>query len=787
MIFVNQIKILIRSNINTLLYIILFFIVSFIIYYRVSEYVITSYEFIKMAESYRGVGLVELSKAEYFDISTPLYVTDTWYNPDNTSGTWEDTRYEALTFDIINTISDLPYVNGISIRYMTAGISELYERYNKSKWFAYSDRYVYEGKLYNYGCSIIENSYIIIDDARLISLTLWEHNALTESINDMGIGNLEFYFFTHGNPPAETIFKRDSKYAAWLGENKNSFWMQRNKMYNYGNRVSIITSSLYDSDYVINIKEGRYVIILSNSFFGDHRAILGNHWYFYLWDLGDSVIEYFSDLIIPLEGKPDNYLETNEFDDLKLLINMINSDKYTLDVVYTEDMNNIFRFNEGDMAISEGFMLTPKDIGTNKCVINYNFAIMNELKVGDFISINLCDKLFDQHAGLGAVAYTRERYAEPVKSVELEIIGLYVDLDINTKREDNPYWSYSDNTIFVPFSLLPESADIISSSIKPGAFSFTVNALNINEFLQNTAPQIEKMGLMLYFSDGGWLTIDKQYKEARKNSFIALFVLITTACGAIMLAAYLFILQNRKEYAIMRALGCKRINAEAALILPLFLINIIGITMGIIAVYLLTPNKPDMFALILCIIFELLFLCFAAFLMLRYTNILSPLAIFQKNNKKIKKSLKNQYLVNLQDEYEYKSLVSTSISRSKEAPLPSVNQTASFIQIIRYVIRNIIRTWLKTIMVLIVTALLFIAMGQFAVLRITAYELYESIPVKAVFSGKLRLSYAKRIRDSGYVKDSYLEYNENVLSIGDYIYDLVVTIILKNISEPMMY
>ena len=118
--------------------------------------------------------------------------------------------------------------------------------------------------------------------------------------------------------------------------------------------------------------------------------------------------------ITPLKDLPENYLELDEFAPLREMIEITNADIHTLDVVYTDDMSSIMRFSEGDMVITEGRMLTEEDIanGSAVCVLNHRFLNRNNLKIGDKITLNLGDKLFEQNPVIGAVASVRERYAD---------------------------------------------------------------------------------------------------------------------------------------------------------------------------------------------------------------------------------------------------------------------------------------------------------------------------------------------------------------------------------------
>lgn len=151
---------------------------------------------------------------------------------------------------------------------------------------------------------------------------------------------------------------------------------------------------------------------------------------------------------------------------LSKLIQITNADMHTFDIVYTDDMRGILRFAEGDMEIIEGRVLTKADSAKgSSCVISREFAEANDLHVGNTITIKLGTELFEQHKALGAVAVTWERYAPPVKTVTLEIIGIYADVDNVSIQATAPHLCYSVNTIFVPMSLLPADDNLLSNHV----------------------------------------------------------------------------------------------------------------------------------------------------------------------------------------------------------------------------------------------------------------------------------------------------------------------------------
>ena len=202
--------------------------------------------------------------------------------------------------------------------------------------------------------------------------------------------------------------------------------------------------------------------------------------------------------------------------------------------------------------------------------------------MGDKVKLKLGDELFEQYAPLGAVASCRGRYANQFVDAEFEIVGSYVDVNIQKLREIDLYWAYSDNTIFVPLSFLPvEESELNDHEFKPGEISFVVgDARNIRPFVEECIPKLEEMGLTVYFSDGGWLRIEEQVKQAGSLSLSKLLAFGAACVLASALTVYLFIGRKKREYAIMRALGTTKAGANRSLFVPLVLLAVIAVALG---------------------------------------------------------------------------------------------------------------------------------------------------------------------------------------------------------------
>ncbi len=618
-------KTLFRTPFKTFLTFLLLSAVTFVFFSRVSEYSVTNKEIKNLTKEYRGIGTAEISPAPETLPSSPYTI----YQDSRLSGSRygslsQKFSYQPLSQEQISSLSELPYVSSLSTRYMTPGVSDKYYRMDEgADYYNYTSRFIIEGTLseVNYGVKINGFDYnnLILDGCTVLAGTL----------------------------PASIKNKKISIEAC---ANK----IEQDTLVGVGSNSGCIAfyddSFKYDSEYIKKLAlGGRYVFVGRYDPLSDTISLY----------LSDILTDLWCEAIQPVEGQPDNYLETKKFAPLKELIELTNSDLHTFDVVYTDNMSAIMRFAEGSMAIKDGRELTKEDSdnGARVCVVSSDFASANQLGLGDKITLKLGTELFAQYKGLGAVAGTRERYSRSEKEEEFEIVGIYIDTDGIAQQLSKPNWSYSINTVFVPKSLLPlGDSELTKHKFSPSEVSFMVdNAWDIPSFLKiinNGTPTLKKMGLKIIFNDGGWPDIVDKYKMSIKLSLIAIIALSVAVIASTVLIVYLFIGRKKKEYAILRALGTSRKESVKALILPFMILSITAILTGSCIAWIYTTNtisKSSTFSQIkdhtvdnsipinvavLCILGEIFLVLIIALYRIWRISTIPPLMLLQDNQSK---------------------------------------------------------------------------------------------------------------------------------------------------------
>jgi len=797
--FSLSLKMLLRTPTKTVITFLLLAAAAFALFSRVGEYAVSSREFNRVAEGYMGVMAAEaqpppegyvyshmdnphyqtaertLHYGEYFDHLRleeirEMIEAGRWYGADEYTDDEEAQRevieiwryssgyYYPLTAEQIKQLSELPYVERVSTRYMTAGVSvDGFMRADfESNRISPLNRYVFEGTLQikkwdtEPGSNIYDQTTVFPDgtehrtymDNGHATLTFGEIKPLTGSIYDIRRENQE-------------IFTTSQKA---IDIEKEQGWGIR---YPYQ----------YLHEFYDTLIEGeRYVI----STIGEaNKRVQGNRLGWVLNAPDDNMLRQWEQLY-SLEGQPENYLELEEFADLRAFIDLINDDRHTFDMIYTDDMSSIIRFSEGEMDIIEGRALTPEDTENNAqiCVVNEMFMRKNDLNIGDKITLRLGDMLLNQNAAIGTPSYIQERRPQNWTTVELEIVGVYDDMDSLRITHENPFWCYTKDTIFVPLSLLPPTADVQNFKIAPSEVSFLISdPRNISLFMEEAAPLVEEMGLTLRLSNGGWLELEKQFSLAQSLAVIAILSIAAAGMVAIGLTVYLFVGRKKRDYAVMRALGVTRRSADRSLFLPLLTVAVAAIIVGSAGALIYTEGliaealaplietghdvnvSVPLTAILGCVSGMIALLCIFAMFGLWRIGRSSPLALLQGDavRQKAPKQKKSKT-----------PKPTGTVAKIIEFRLPSLDElprkfnAARFIT--RYTLLRCRRTPLRTLLSVVLAAMFFGSIAQFCAMRYSYQDLFETFEVKGTFSQGISLRNALRVAESGYAKDMYLEH-----------------------------
>ncbi len=491
----------------------------------------------------------------------------------------------------------------------------------------------------------------------------------------------------------------------------------------------------------------------------------------YVADLGQNSGQYerMDEVLRVIDGLGENYLETEELAYQREWAEIIEQNSHVFDMVYTSDMCAIPRFNERGMVMVEGRSLTAEDKGAKVCVVNERFLEENNLSVGDTICVRPGDILWPQMI-TGAKDILIDMRTKFADKMELTIVGAYSMIDDATTRMAEQEWCYSPNTVFVPVSLLPVK---VPDGHEPSAGQFSVfieDAYDFEAFQEAAEPMAAEMDLALRLSDGGWGDVKDSFETGTLASVLTAILYIIGAVLALFFAVYLYIGRRKRDYAIMRMLGVPGKMAGRAIALPYLVLSAPAMLAGGIAGLFFAQDAalksfagmaaapegfiPDVSfpigAAAGCLVFEICFTSFVAWLYLRKMKTTPPLDLLHEGAEK-KGALKKAY------EYEPGPgtvPVGFEIAKLSAEQMPVDKSYGAMRHVFSYVLRHIRRGIGKTAVSLAIVAAVSAGMGMFVLLRLTYQDAYHQVDVNGratEFSSDTITELAK----SDLVKDLY--------------------------------
>jgi len=738
-----SLKTLYRSPVRTVLTFILLAAVTFALFSQILEYSVAKREMDKMVELYDGALNVESGKFSGMNESVPAYIYTDKRVPQGVLPTsfyerYQDLGYAPLSKDQIDTLSALPYVTYTDARYMTAGVSDYRRLDDGVKYYEYTNICVVEATVRFYNSTTMS---LVVTDLSLVG---------GEPIRNSGFGDYDIFIMGEA--------------SYMLEDGDRELYYLKN-----ADRTTTVATidSIYDSEYLETLNVGeRYVFVLR---YEDELARQDTYTYF----LTDPFVYGQCEAVYSLNGEPENYLETERFAPLKEYIDIIETDQYTLDVVYTKNMNSIRYFADKTIGISEGRALTPEDTENknNVCVIQHDFALEYGLEIGDTITVELGNKLFSQNKAVGAVSVVKDRQSTDYTTAELEIVGIFKDN--RNKYADimnvDAAWAYGKNTVFVPQHLLNvEEAELENHSFYPGEVSFIIeDAWETPNFESEIVPKLENDGYTVYFEDGGFKDLISPIKATERISLIKLTVLMVAVFAVTYFVSVLYVAGRKRDYAIMRLLGTTKSNSAKALLLPLFVIAAAATIIGSVSAHIYTVlNIADSEAIsaiagyeadlsipvhliIVCLFSEIALTLILALVSVSSLGRKSPLALMQANTQKRRRRRKKKNYMP-----EPTEPVVLGEWESIERLVPSSKKYKGKV-VFRYVLRHIRRTVGKAILFILIAVLLINLLGQLLIMRNSYLEIFNGTEITSSYAGLLNLSYVDKLQQSGYVKDLY--------------------------------
>ncbi|MFA5873707.1 MAG: FtsX-like permease family protein [Anaerolineales bacterium] len=482
-------------------------------------------------------------------------------------------------------------------------------------------------------------------------------------------------------------------------------------------------------------------------------------------------------------------------------IDVLNENLHTLFIIATSDMSAMPTTQEASRHyyLTAGRWLNHQDdLTRNKViVVTEDFARIRGFELGDEITLTF-RPLTDTYSGLirdGVDSLNWRSY--PTYQDTFEIVGLY------NRTTGLPYYSYIPTS-----SLRPGFTSVTQNQFKVEIdYSFVLDSSrNETGFIQAYKAPLQELGISLNFLENNgpayWAAVDPIRRSLSAD--IQVFGLLMVV--ALILAVFLYVMARKRDYAILRALGVPKKQANRQLMLPMLLLGGLGIILGGLPSwnYSLNQAKASLSTIPTpagvspsadLSPFFLAGLCAAIFLLLALFSWLGVFFLANKpvyellqgqtsqnkaGQKRTRTSASGQLIPSLSSSLD--STVDHAVSIRQEPPVskadPAARRKYTPSSLSRYVIHHVLRSRLKSFLTLAIALGFMLASGWIRQTmersQLEVDRLYDTTVVEADIvladrsvkstteiptagSGIVYLKTIDSVLNSGFVKSSILE------------------------------
>ncbi len=309
------------------------------------------------------------------------------------------------------------------------------------------------------------------------------------------------------------------------------------------------------------------------------------------WTNADSSL-----ILKPLDGEDTWFLpvlDQSEIDLNKPVLEEINNEieidqqqQHSLLVQATVDMSAMPNAQEVSqfLHLVSGRWLNHEDeLNASKVmVVKNSFAQLRDIQIGDTISLIFRDLQSNFLKGYIYSEYDRQNWRDyPTYPDTFEVVGIF-----ESRVGIEP------NLVFIPQSTIPVEIGIIEDEEYPMNYSFVLKSSKDQDaFINETQARLAEAGIEVSFVENKgknfWAGVDPLRQAAIANLPVYGLVLLLS----FLLVVFLYLLQRRRDYAILRALGVTQRSANRQLLIPLLLIGFLSILVGSVSAWKFALNK----------------------------------------------------------------------------------------------------------------------------------------------------------------------------------------------------
>ena len=289
---------------------------------------------------------------------------------------------------------------------------------------------------------------------------------------------------------------------------------------------------------------------------------------------------------LPVEPGESVNLESPELDGLREELELLRENLSAMLVVGTKDMSAMPNVQQVSKTyyLAEGRWLDRNDDRNTRkvCVVHQEFANFRGLSVGDTITLTLRNLEPANLGEEGCYGYILdgekwENWRDFSTQTEtFEIVGLYGMISRNYGGE----LTCHNTVMYIPDSCMPEGFGADPETMV-WDYSFVLKSSQDEAaFLGENREALEELGYSVSFvenhSENFWASVTPMRQSAIFSAAVFAGVLLL----GLVLAAFLYLLLRRRDFAILRAMGVPNGPAARGLLGPVALLGLLGIAAG---------------------------------------------------------------------------------------------------------------------------------------------------------------------------------------------------------------
>ena len=267
-------------------------------------------------------------------------------------------------------------------------------------------------------------------------------------------------------------------------------------------------------------------------------------------------------------------------------------------VLPTNSMNLLPNFHSYAVSVTDGREITEEEFKNGKpvCLVSVDFARMNDLVVGDAITLPLYHAnyrysphiTFGDTGGLWTYSFVNAEndVYESFCEETYEVVGLYYGSSIYGQQPGSI--EIAQNMFIIPQSSIKASDEKNIVEYGPMLHSTTSfqiangTAAEYMEAFNRNVPSEIRDYLEITFNDNGYEQVIKGLNNMRYVAILLFAVGLFSEIAIIMLFLYLFVVRQRKRTAIERSLGMNKHQCRMSLVLGVMVLTIAATTLGIV-------------------------------------------------------------------------------------------------------------------------------------------------------------------------------------------------------------